>query len=578
MAAVFAFLILQQGLALVSPYIQGKVIDCVFSHRPIQQTLRFAWIALFLYLAQTAVNRLRDLFEIQHLDFKLGRRSAHVAMKKVLSFSISQHTNQHSGIKEAIMNRGEQSLSSLVYSFLYDLAPLVIEVIIMVTALLWLSALLGFIVSLGISIFCFGTFRLNTRFRPQLKTLEDMQTESSRVQREVINNATLVISNAQEHRAAQECDESIGKNSSFAEKLWTAMMHIAFGNDILLGLTRAAVMFAGIICVYAKWYTPGSLIIFWSWSGNALGRVANVRPIHRRMMGLFASVRKYFDMLDVEPDVKTVQNPVRPERFLGEIEFRNVVLKYRTRSYFKGGEIVESSHASVRPALAGISFTVRAGETVAIVGESGAGKSTLVHALLRGQDLDEGQILIDGHDLRLLDLKQFRESVGLVEQHVPLFDHTLRYNITYGLNGHAVDFTDEQLAAVSEAACLNRFFHKLEKGFDTVIGERGVKLSGGERQRVGIARALAKEPAILVFDEATSNLDAKNEALIRESFRRASQGRTTLIIAHRLSTIQQANRIIVLDEGKVVGQGSHQDLISNCAPYRELLQYQVSSF
>ena len=221
-------------------------------------------------------------------------------------------------------------------------------------------------------------------------------------------------------------------------------------------------------------------------------------------------------------------------------------------------------------------FTIEAGETVAFVGESGAGKSTVVHALIRAQDPEEGQIIIDGNDLRVLDLKRFREAIGIVNQQVSLFDHTLRYNITYGLNGRAAKVTDAELDKIAEMSCVNRFFSRLEKGYDTIIGERGVKLSGGECQRVGIARALIKNPDILIFDEATSNLDSENEALIRKSIEKASKGRTTIIIAHRFSTISNADKIIVLSKGEVAGIGTHDELMQNCEPYRRLIQNQVS--
>ena len=175
-----------------------------------------------------------------------------------------------------------------------------------------------------------------------------------------------------------------------------------------------------------------------------------------------------------------------------------------------------------------------------------------------------------------MDLQSFRSKVGVVEQQVPLFDQSIRYNILYGLNGRAKDVTDKELERISQISQISRFSHKLEKGFDTLIGERGIKLSGGERQRVGIARALIKDPAILIFDEATSSLDASVEAEIRDAINEASQGRTTIIIAHRFSTIRYANRIIVMEEGQIAGQGKHEELYKSCLPYRKLVDHQLT--
>jgi ATP-binding cassette subfamily B protein len=284
-------------------------------------------------------------------------------------------------------------------------------------------------------------------------------------------------------------------------------------------------------------------------------------------------------MLSIEPDVKVIDNPVRPEKYFGRIEFKKVTFKYRGRDVKKSEDDEEDEEKKnlppvLEPALSEVSFVIEAGQTVAFVGESGAGKSTLINALIRAQDPESGQITVDGNDLRVLDLKHFRESIGLVNQDVALFDQTLVYNITYGLNGRSSQVTYLELREVAEASRIDRFYDRLEKGFDTIIGERGVKLSGGERQRVGIARALIKKPDILIFDEATSNLDADNEAMIRESIEGASRGRTTIIIAHRFSTIRNVDKVFVFDKGRLVGQGSHDELNATCEQYQRLVRNQ----
>jgi ABC-type multidrug transport system fused ATPase/permease subunit len=284
-------------------------------------------------------------------------------------------------------------------------------------------------------------------------------------------------------------------------------------------------------------------------------------------------------MLAIEPDVKVVDNPIRPEKYPGRIEFKNVTFKYPGRDSKKlmddENEEVQDKPKEVGPALDNVSFIIEAGQTVAFVGESGAGKSTLVNALIREQDPAHGQILVDGNDLRLLDLKHFRQAIGFVNQDVTLFDRTLEYNITYGLEEERRRLiTDIELRDVAEHARIDRFFDRLEKGFKTNIGERGVKLSGGERQRVGIARALIKNPDILIFDEATSNLDSANEDMIRDAIEGASRGRTTIIIAHRFSTIRKVDKVFVFDKGKLVGQGSHSELSETCEHYQRLVRNQ----
>lgn len=281
----------------------------------------------------------------------------------------------------------------------------------------------------------------------------------------------------------------------------------------------------------------------------------------------------------MESDVKVVPNPVILDPVQGRIEARNLSFTYDSRMAIQRDEEDEEQPQEVekskRPALQDVSFVIEPGETVAIVGESGSGKTTLANILVRSSDPTAGQILIDGQDLRVLDLHGFRSRVGVVEQHVPLFDQSIRYNILYGLNGKARDVTEEELERIAKISQISRFSHKLEKGFDTLIGERGIKLSSGERQRVGIARALVKDPAIIIFDEATSSLDAAVEAEIRDAINEASQGRTTIIIAHRFSTIRYANRIIVMEEGRIAGEGKHRDLYQSCPPYRRLVDHQL---
>lgn len=577
MLGVFGFIGAAQILNLLSPFLQGKMIDFVVSGKPIKQTV-FVAIAVFAaYLLQMGIHFFRERFELNHIDFALDRHTSKITMEKVLSFSIGQHINENSGIKQSVISRGEQSLKSMAYTMLYDVLPMFVEVVLMIGALLYLNLAMGLVVLTGIMLFSIVVVGMNVWLRADMKKSEEMQNENDRWRGEVLENAELVITNAQEKRAVEDCDKATGKVAAFAVKTWLKYVNAAIFRDFIIGTTRFAVILIGIYYVYRGMYTPGYLVVFWSWSNNALGRAADISSIQRRLMSMYASVKKYFEMMDVESDIKSPANPIRPEKFNGRIEFRNVTMRYKGRAYIKDDEIVHElkTDAETQPALVNVSFVIKPGEKVAIVGESGAGKSTLVHALLRAQDPDAGQILIDGYDLKTLDLHQYRGAMGLVEQYVPLFDHSLRYNIAFGLNGRGAFIDDVQLNEIAKMTSIDRFLSRLEKGYDTIIGESGVKLSGGERQRVGIARALIKDPDILIFDEATSNLDAENEALIRESIEKASRGRTTIIIAHRFSTIRDADKIIVLDKGQVVGQGTHDELVATCEPYERLLKHQL---
>lgn len=579
MLGVFGFIALSQAINLAAPYLQGRVIDNLINKRPIDQIYILVIGTLVMSLIHImVVSYPRELYEIKNIDFSVPRHVSRTTMERMLGFSIGQHISENSGIKQSIISRGQHSLTTLAMQSLYQVLPTIVEVFFLIGVLLYFSKVLGLVALFGVIVYASFIIFTNTRFRADYKKMEDMHNKNSKFQGEVLRNVELVLSNAQEQRAVRECDESFGEVADFGRDVATRFNRFAATRNMIVGLVRFSILATGVYLVYRGDYTVGQLVMFLSWAGQALGQVSNVGNLHRQIIQLYTSVQKYFDMLAIEPDVTVLSNPVRPDRFKGRIEFKNVTLRYKRRDDPDGEEEKEATPQilqEVHPALKNVSFAIEPGQTVAFVGESGAGKTTIVHALLRAQDPEEGQIVVDGNDLRVLDLKHFRESIGIVDQEVSLFDHTLRYNITYGLNGRGASITDADMDRIAEMSCINRFFPRLEKGYDTIIGERGIKLSGGEKQRVGIARALIKEPDILIFDEATSNLDSENEALIRESIEKASRGRTTIIIAHRFSTIRRVDKVIVFEKGSVVGQGTHEELALNCEPYQRLIRNQM---
>lgn len=292
---------------------------------------------------------------------------------------------------------------------------------------------------------------------------------------------------------------------------------------------------------------------------------------------MYAAIKKLFVMMDVEPDVKVIDNPFRPAAVAGRIEFKNVSFAYPKRKYLDDED--EGKKNAPVPSdidvLNDVSFTILPGETVAVVGPSGGGKSTIAKLCIRAYDPQNGQVIIDGNDLRIWDLKLLREHTGVVEQEINLWDDTIRKNILFGLNGYGKEIRSADLDEISRMVCLDKFFAQLEHGYETIVGEKGITLSGGQRQRMGIARALIKNPKILILDEATSNLDTENEALVHKSIENAAEGRTTVIIAHRLSTIKNANRIFVVDGGRIVGFGRHEELMKSSEIYRRLVNNQL---
>jgi len=269
-----------------------------------------------------------------------------------------------------------------------------------------------------------------------------------------------------------------------------------------------------------------------------------------------AAGERIFSLLDREEDVKDAPDALVLPSISGHVEFRNVSFGYRDG----------------QPVLSSINLEARPGEVVALVGPSGAGKTTLVNLIPRFYDPDAGQVLVDGFDLRTVQIASLRRQIGLVPQESILFNASVRENIAYG----RLDATEEEIVAAAKAANAYDFIMELPEGFDTILGERGASLSGGQRQRIAIARAILRDPRILILDEATSALDAESERLVQEALERLMRGRTTFVIAHRLSTIQFARKIVVLAGGAIVEQGTHEELLAANGLYKRLYERQFT--
>ncbi|HRV94393.1 MAG TPA: ABC transporter ATP-binding protein [Anaerolineae bacterium] len=287
-----------------------------------------------------------------------------------------------------------------------------------------------------------------------------------------------------------------------------------------------------------------------------LTRLGDTLDLYQRAM---ASTARVLDLLDTQPQIIEGTTHLPVQQIRGEITFDNVIFEY------------SNSNGNRPSVLSGLSLHIPAGETAAIVGATGAGKSTVIKLLLRFYDVKSGHVCLDGHDIRELRLADLRGAIGLVSQDVFLFHGTVRENITYG----TFDATDEQIVRAAKIAEAHDFIINLPQGYDTIVGERGQKLSGGQRQRLSIARAVLKDPPVLILDEATSSVDNETEAAIQRSMERIAVGRTTIVIAHRLSTVRNAHKIFVLDRGRLVEQGRHETLIAANGIYASLWRVQT---
>jgi len=325
--------------------------------------------------------------------------------------------------------------------------------------------------------------------------------------------------------------------------------------EVLGMLAGAVALVVGMVWVTREQLDGPEFLLLLILLGAAAEAVRKTSDLYTKIQQANAAAERIFDIMEqpVEPEKPdaVVLPPVR-----GSIELRDVVFAYP---------------GALRPTLDGINLTIKAGQNVAIVGANGSGKTTLANLLPRFYDPDSGHVLIDGCDIRDVTLRSLRDQIGMVTQQVISFNDTISSNIGYGKQGA----TQDEIVAAAKRACAHEFISRLPKGYDTVIGEQGVGLSGGQLQRIVIARAIVKNPAILIFDEATSQIDAESEAKIHEAIEQIMQGRTTFMIAHRFSTVIAADTIVVMNDGRIIAQGQHEELTRTCSVYQALYETQL---
>ncbi|MFA5013468.1 MAG: ABC transporter ATP-binding protein [Candidatus Paceibacterota bacterium] len=561
---------LQEVLSLVAPYVYGRIIDGVIANRALVNIIYLAGIFFLVYvLNEVVIFYIRQRIEITRFDSDFSDSINRKSLAEVFRFSIGQHENQNSGIKKSIIDRGLNALPAFTMDWLYQVLPLTLQVVVTLIALSIIAPVLGAIVFVGLSIYILTIVLANKQLSGKLRDVQEMRNDTDKKQAEFLRNASLVKTNAKEKEILKEYDEKLSHTNRLVKLIWLKYIDTTAIRTTVLAITRVAVMVVGIYLVYQKVYTPGFLVIFLSWSSNAFNRLWSLSYLQRNIVDYWSAIKNLFALLSMEPAIKEVENPIVLEKIQGRIEYKNVFFKYPSR---EDADEPRKNIKKTENTLKNVNLVIEPGQKVAIVGHSGAGKSSLAQLLIRAYDPDQGKILIDGNDLKELSLDKYRDFLGVVPQDVSLFDNTLRYNILFGAKSKV---SDRQLNEAVKMARIDTFLKSLEKGLDTTIGEKGIRLSGGERQRVGIARALVKDPSILIFDEATSSLDVENEALIRESIEKAAKGRTTIIIAHRLSTIKDADKIIVLENGKIIGEGKHKHLLKTCEPYRKMINIQT---
>lgn len=494
--------------------------------------------AVFARVAERAMRRVSlEVFEHLHrldLDFHLSRRTGGLARD---------------------IERGTNGISFLLRFSLFNVIPTILEIAMVATILLFaFDASYMFTVLAAVVVYVAFSVKVTewrTRFVRESHAMDNRS--NTRAVDSLLNYETVKYFGNERFEAERyDHDLEAWENARLKNRLSLAMLNS--GQALIIGLTITVIMFMAMGQVGRGEITLGDLTMINAYMIQLFIPLNMLGFVYREIRQSLVSVERMFTLLRQKPTVVDSESAGRLQPRGGSIRFENVHFSYHPE----------------RPILHDISFDLQAGHKIAIVGPSGSGKSTLARLLFRFYDVDRGRITIDGQDVRHLTQQSLREAIGVVPQDTVLFNDTIYNNIAYG----QPDAPEGAVHRAARMAHLDHFISHLPDGFNTVVGERGLKLSGGEKQRIAIARVLLKDPPILILDEATSSLDSRSEQAILTALNEVSQRRTTLAIAHRLSTIQDAETILVLDDGHVVEQGEHMELLRQDGLYARLWHQQ----
>ncbi|HLV17662.1 MAG TPA: ABC transporter ATP-binding protein/permease [Pseudomonas sp.] len=473
------------------------------------------------------------------------------------ALSLKFHLGRRTGGVARDVERGGTAIADLLDWTLYSIIPILLEVVLVTLVLVWAYdwrfAAITLATLVAYAVWTFSVTEWRTRY--YRASVEADTRANERAVDSLLNYETVKYFNNEAHEAARY-DENLRTLEETKVKATTSLAVLNLGQAAIVSVGVTAMMWLAAAGVVAGDMTVGDLVLVNAYLLQLSAPLFLLGMMYREVKQALTNMERLFGLLDERQDVQDAPDAIVLDTRRPSVRFEGVRFGYDPR----------------REILHGVDFEIPAGGTVAVVGHSGSGKSTLARLLYRFYDVNEGRITIDGHDLRQLTQASLRGAIGIVPQDTVLFNDSIFYNIRYG----RPDASREEVEAAARAAHIHRFIESLPDGYDTQVGERGLKLSGGEKQRVAIARAILKNPSILIFDEATSALDSKSERAIQAELERIQVGRTTLVIAHRLSTVMNADQILVMDAGRIVERGSHAELLARDGHYAQMWRLQQS--
>ena len=501
-------------------------------------------------IAQVGLNQLRDAL-FASVGQHAVRQLAYKTFVHMHRLSLRFHLERKTGGLSRIIERGTKGIETIVRFTILNSVPTLIE-FVLTAAIFWWTYGFSYLAVTAFTVWAYIWFTIRASdWRIAIRrAMNESDTDANTKAIDSLLNFETVKYFGNEEMEAKRFDASMARYEKSATQVWTSLGWLNFGQGVIFGVGTAIVMVMSALAVQRGDQTIGDFVFVNAMLMQLSIPLNFIGFVYREIRQGLTDIEDMFNLLEVEAEVvdRPDAKPLSIEQ--GAIEFKDVHFHYDPE----------------RPILKGISFTVPAGKTVAVVGPSGAGKSTISRLLYRFYDVQRGSITIDGQDVRDVTQKSLRAAIGMVPQDTVLFNDTVAYNIRYG----RPDASDAEIEQATDVAQIRSFIEALPAGFNTMVGERGLKLSGGEKQRVAIARTVLKAPPILILDEATSALDTTTEQDIQAALDVVSKNRTTLVIAHRLSTVVNADEIIVLKGGEIAERGNHAALLEQNGLYASM--------
>ncbi len=501
-------------------------------------------------LASSAFAELRDAIFAKVTQSSV-RRVALQVFKHLHGLSLKFHLERQTGGVSRDIERGSRGISFLLSFIIFNIAPTLFE-ILLVTIILYINYDAWFAIVTFTSVAAYVAFSLivtewRMRFR---RTMNNLDSKANTRAIDSLLNYETVKYFGNEDYEANRYDANLLKWQDAAVKNQTSLSLLNFGQGVIITIGMTALLILASDGVVKGEMSIGDLVLVNAYLLQLFMPLNFLGFVYREIKNSLADMEKMFGILHNDPDVKDKENAPNLQVKQAAVRFDKVNFGYDKK----------------RQILRDVSFEIPAGKKIAVVGHSGAGKSTLSRLLFRFYEVSDGQILIDDQNICDINQKSLRATIGIVPQDTVLFNDSIRYNIAYG----RPDASDDEITQAAKTAHIHEFIESLPDGYDSTVGERGLKLSGGEKQRIAIARTVLKNPAILIFDEATSALDSKSEQAILNELKTVAKDRTTLVIAHRLSTIVDADKILVMDGGRIIEQGTHRELLSKDKIYAQM--------